>query len=209
MIICYITYLIFIQGLYAILGNIFLFPIAYTFRHKIRLKNSPKLLWWLLHDTKDMNDWGDVYFNPKQKRNFWIAWRWVFRNPIHNWQQSHKIEGKQENHKGQATIQSTRKDSGLMWRTLKTTDKDGTFKDKYGKWIDIDKSILGKQSITFEINGKKYFRYSGAKPVNLFGNLWWILEYKFGFEHVGWAIQFHPFEFKRYNGTIKYNKIEL
>lgn len=209
MILRYVTYLIFIQGLYAILGNIFLFPIAYTFRCKIRQKNKPKLLWWLLHDTKDNNDWGDPFFNPKQKRNFWIAWKWVWRNPVHNWQQSHAIIGAHTGHKGWATIQSTRKDSGLMWRTLKTTDKDGTFKDKYGKWIDIDKSILGKQRITFEIDGKKYFRYSGAKPVKLWGNLWWILEYKFGFENIGWAIQFHPLEFKRYDGTIEYSTIIL
>lgn len=209
MILRYVTYLIFIQGLYAILGNIFLFPIAYLFRARIRRNNLPKLLWWLLHDTPDNNDWGDRYFNPTGKRNFLTAWRWVFRNPIHNWQQDHAVIGAHTGHKGYATIQSGKRDLGIAWRTLKTCDKDGTFRDKYGKWIDTRASILGKQRITFTIAGKRYFRYSGAVPRRITGQWWWIPEYKFGFETKTWVIQFHPFTFKKYNNEITYERKQV
>jgi hypothetical protein len=179
------------------------------FRDKIRRKNKPKLLWGLLHDGCD---YGDEFFlkKYKNKKNFWTAWNWAFRNPLHNFYYSHKIIGPHTDFKGYATIQSNRSDSGKAWRTLLTNDNNGIFAHKYGKWINTDASILGKQKITFSINGKRYFRYSGAKPVRLWKKLWYICEYKFGFENSNWAIQFHPFEFKRLNARkINYTKIHL
>jgi len=203
MVIRYITYLLKETGLRIL--NYFLFPIAWICRNKLREKN--KGFWWgFLHDGCD---YGDPYFFKKHgnKKTLWTAYKWAMRNPCHNWYYSHKINGKKENYNGWATCQKP--DAGKMWRTLKTCDKQGIFKDKYGKWIDTARSVLGKQRITFFIEGKKYFRYSGCVPKKIIGTLYYCLEYKFGFESSNWSIQFHPFIFKRYNKKIIYDKIIL
>lgn len=203
MILRYITYLIKEAGMRIL--NYFLFPLAWIMKKPLR-KKGKGFLWGLLHDGCD---YGDKYFLEKHgnKKTFWTAYKWALRNPCHNYYYSHKIEGTPKNYQGYATCQKP--DSGLSWRTLKTCDKNGVYKDKHGKWIDTQRSILGKQRITFYIKGKKYFRYSGCRPKRLLGNLWYCPAYKFGFENVNWAIQLHIFQFKRYEGEIRYYKIKL
>ena len=206
MILRYITYLIKETGLRIL--NYFLFPAVWVLRKPLRKKGSG-FLWGFLHDG---NDYGDKYFLEKHgnKKTFWTAYKWAMRNPLHNYYCTTEIKGKKENYKGWATIQQGKQDKGLMWRTLKTCDKNGIYKDKHGKWLDIEHSILGKQRITFKINSKRYFRYSDCTPKHLWGNLWYCPEYKFGFESVNWAIQFKPIQFKKYKGNkFKYNKIIL
>lgn len=195
----YLIHIIWVEVILRLL-NFAVFPISYF------TKPTKGFLWWFLHDG---NMYGDKYFNHEQKETFWWAYKWAIRNPLHNYYYSHTITGKKEDYKGWATIQKGKEDSGKMWRTVKTKDAQGNYQHKYGKYIDIEKSILGVQRITFGINGRKYFRYSGAKPVNIWKNVWWFIEYKFGFESVNWAIQFKPFKFKKFNGEIVYNKIEL
>jgi hypothetical protein len=178
-----------------------MFPLAYWIKPQ-----KGFLKWFISYESL----YGDIYFNPEQKQTFWIAYKWNLRNPLRDYYYSHKIIGPHENFKGWATIQSNRSDTGKAWRTLLTNDDNGIFTYKYGDWINTDNSILGKQRITFTIKGKRYFRYSGAKPVRLWGNLWYICEYKFGFENSNWAIQFHPFEFKTLNAKkINYTIIHL
>lgn len=211
MIIRYLTYLFFVRLLMGTIGNIFIFPVAFMLKKWARKKDSfiQTFLWWWLHDGCD---YGDIYFLEKKgnKKTFKVAWAWAFRNPTHNFYYSHTIDGKGENYRGWATIQKGKQDSGKMWRTVKTKDENGNYKGKHGGIIDYGRSILGKQRITFTINGKKYFRYSGARPRRIWKNIFWFIEYKFGFENVNWAIQFKPLKFKRYNGgKINYKKIEL
>jgi hypothetical protein len=199
----YITYLLKETGLRIL--NFIIFPIAWIFKDQVREKKG--FLWWFLHDGCD---YGDEYFIEKHgnHKTFWTAYKWAMRNPCHNWYYSNKIEGVKANYRGFATCQKP--DKGLAWRTLKTCDKDGHYKDKHGKWIDNAYSLLGKQRITFYIEGKKYFRYSGCVPKKIIGNVWWCMEYKFGFESTNWAIQFKPFKFKRYKfGPIKYYYINV
>ncbi len=199
----YITYLLKETGLRIL--NYLIFPIAWIFKERAR--ENKNFLWWFLHDGCD---YGDEYFLEKHEnyKTWWTAYKWAIRNPLHNFYYSHKIEGKKENYQGWATCQ--KQDKGLMWRTLKTCDENGNYKDKHGKWIDAEKSILGKQNITFEINGKKYFRWSKCIPKRIIGNIWYCPEYKFGFESVNWAVQCKPFKFKMYNGNkFKYIKIKL
>jgi hypothetical protein len=185
MIIRYLIHIIWVEIILRLL-NFFIFPLAYM------IKPKSGFLWWFLHD----GCWyGDKYFNPKQKETFWIAYRWAMRNPTHNYYYSHTIEGKEENYTGWETCQ--RDNVKFMWRTPKTKDKNGVFQDKNGKYMSLEFGIYGKQRIRFEINGKKYFRCSGAVPRKLWKNLYWIFAYKFGFESVNWAIQFQPFTFKR------------
>lgn len=209
----YITYIIFAQGVLGILGNLFLFPFAYWFRVRIRKNQKPKLLWWLLHDATDLwGDYGNMFTNPELKKNLYQAWRWAWRNPIHNYMTEHGItEGKHQNFTGKASCHFERKDYGIMWRTLKTCDSNWVFQDKEGKWIDTNNSVLGKQSICFEIVSKgitkKVFRWSYAKPVHLWKNLYWVPEFKFGWESVNWAWQSHFFIFKRYSGKFSYYDI--
>ena len=204
-------YIIWLLGevFFRILNYIF-FPVAWMFRTHIRGNdNKPKILWWMLHDG---NDYGDNYFLEKHgnKKNFWTAYKWHMRNPLHNYYHTHRVKGRKENYKGSATIQECKLDSGLSWRTLKTMDSNGVFKDKHGKWIDYKNSILGKQNITFEINGRKYFRWSKCTPKRLFGNIWYAPEYKFGFETYHYAIQCKPFIFKRKNKLkIEYDNIDV
>lgn len=207
MVLRYLIWLFWFNGI-LVVANFVEYPKAYFAREYIRKDPDrnfiTKWYWGFLHDG---SDYGDDYFNPDRDSNFWVSYNWSLRNPIHNLYYSKSIKGKHENHSGWATVQEGRKDNGTAWRTLKTNDDNGEYAHKYGRWINTEKSILGKQRITFEIDGKKYFRWSGAKPVRLWGNLYYVLEYKFGFENVNWAIQFHPFLFKRYEGeTIKYNK---
>jgi hypothetical protein len=132
---------------------------------------------------------------------------WAFRNPVHNWYYSHKITGVISGYSGWATCH--RPDSGIAWRTLVTNYSSGEFAHKYGRWINTARSILGKQRICFYINDRKYFRFSGARPRHLWGNLYWVPEYKFGFESVNWANQLHLFRFKRYSGQFTYQKTEV
>ena len=202
MILRYIWYLVSVRFLMGTLGNIFIFPISWIFRKRLK-KGS--FLWYWLHDT---NTYGDKYFNPKQKETFWIAWKWVIRNPLENYKVLNKIKGEKYYYSGWATCHKD--DNGKNWRTVKTTNKDGVYEHKYGKYLDIKRSILGKQRITFYINGVKYFRFSGAVPVKLWNDWYWIFEYKFGFENYSYAEQLHMFTHKKYKGEkIKYKKIVL
>lgn len=201
MIIRYITYLLKETGMRIL--SYFLFPLAWIARKPLR-KKGKGFLWGFLHDGCD---YGDKYFNPKNIKTFWTAYKWALRNPCHNWYYSNKIEGTPKRYKGYATCQKP--DSGESYRTLKTCDKDGKYKDKHGKWIDIQRSILGKQNITFYINEKKYFRKSKCIPKRILKNIWWCFEYKFGFENTNWSIQFHPFLLMRYEGKIIYYQINL
>ena len=197
MILRYITYLLKETGLRIL--NFIVFPVAWTFRKKAR--GNKGFLWWFLHDGCD---YGDQYFLEKHgnKKTFWTAYKWAIRNPCHNWYYSNKKYGRKSNYRGFATCQKP--DVGLSWRTLKTCDKDGNYKDKHGTHIDVKKSILGKQNITFEIGGKKYFRWSKCEPKHLIKDIWYCPEYKFGFESTNWAIQFKPLKFKKFKGKIKY-----
>ena len=199
MILRYIIYLLLQRFLMGFVGNIFVFPIAWALRNKLK----KGFMWWWLHD----GSWyGDEYFQKKykHKKTFWVAWMWAFRNPIHNFYYSRKITGKKEHYQGWATTH--RGTNKTAWRTLLTYDINGTTRHKYGKWIDPVRSIMGVQRITFRINGKKYFRFSGSRPVKLWKNLYWVPEWKFGFENSYWAEQFHLFLFKRYNGKIAFTK---
>jgi hypothetical protein len=181
--------------------NYILFPVAYLIRPE---KGFLKI--FISYDSL----YGDKYFNPDQEKTLWWAYKWNMRNPLRDYYYSHKITGDEYDHKGWATIQKGRADGGTMWRTVKTKDADGHYMDKHGEYIDYQRSILGKQRITFWINGEKYFRYSGVVPRRIWKNLYWFVEYKFGFENVNWAIQFKPFKFKRFNGgKICYKRIEL
>ena len=200
MILRYITYLLKETGLRIL--NFIIFPIAWIFKDQVREKKN--FLWWFLHDGCD---YGDEYFLEKHgnKKTFWTAYKWAIRNPCHNWYYSNKIDGVKVNYRGFATCQKP--DKGLAWRTLKTCDKGGNYKDKHGTHIDIKKSILGKQNITFEIGGKKYFRWSKCKPKHLIKDIWYCPEYKFGFESTNWAIQFKPLKFKKFKGKIIYETI--
>jgi hypothetical protein len=203
MIIRFLLHTVWVDGILRIL-NFFMFPIAWIYREKFHEKKG--FLWWFLHDG---NNYGDEYFLEKHgnKKTFRTAYKWAIRNPLHNYYYSHEINGIKTNYKGWATCQKP--DSGKAWRTLKTCDKNGVYKDKHGSWIDNIHSILGKQRITFYINEKKYFRYSGCIPQRIIGNLWWCFEYKFGFENVNWAIQFKPLKFKKYAGNIEYYYINF
>lgn len=198
----YLTYLFLQRMIMGFLGNIFIFPIAWQFRKKVK----KGFLWWWLHD----NNWyGDKYFLAKHnnKKSFWTAWSWAFRNPIHNFYYSRKIEGDVTELKGKVTCHKP--DLGIDWRTLKTEDKDGNYMHKFGKWVCCDKSFLGKQNIKFKINGKKYFRYSSSRPRKLWKNLYWVPEIKFGFERSNWAEQLHLFNFKRLNGDLTFSEVKL
>jgi len=203
MIFRYLTYLIkelLLRGL-----NYLIFPLAWVFRDRAR--ENKGFLWRFLHDGCD---YGDPYFLEKHggHKTFWTAYKWAMRNPLHNYYYSHKITGKKKNYKGYATCQKP--DKGLMWRTLKTCDQTGNYKDKHGHWIDLKRSVLGKQNITFYIGDKKYFRYSRCTPRRLFGRIWYCPEYKFGFESVNWAIQFKPIQFKKLTKQkITYNLLKL
>lgn len=198
----YLTYLVFQRFIMGFLGNIFIFPISWIFRNKLKRG----FLWWWLHDG---NWYGDEYFLAKHhnKKNFWTAWKWAFRNPIHNFYYSRKIEGSITELKGRVTCHKP--DLGIDWRTLKTEDKDGNYMHKFGKWICCDKSFLGKQNITFRINGKRYFRFSSSRPRKLWKNLYWVPEIKFGFERSNWAEQLHLLNFKRLNGNLTFNEVNL
>lgn len=210
MILRYIIWLIWFNGFLNV-ANIIEFPKAWIAREYLRENPQRNCIiryyWGFLHDGCDF---GDEYFFEKHgdHETFLTAYKWALRNPLHNLYYSHQITGKKENYSGYATIQKGKADKGLMWRTLKTCDTNGIYKDKHGVWVDYEKSILGKQRIVFEIEGKKYFRYSGCEPKHLTGELWWCMEYKFGFENTNWAIQFKPFKVKKWSGSeIKYDEI--
>ncbi len=200
----YLSYLIFQRFLMGFIGNIFIFPISWLFREKL----TSGFFWWWLHDG---NWYGDEYFlnKYKNKKTFWTAWMWAFRNPIHNFYYSRKIEGDITDYKGSVTCHRPDSDSGKEWRTLLTEDEQGVFQHKYGKWICTQQSILGWQTISFRINGKKYFKFSVARPFKIRKNLYWVPEIKIGFERTYWAEQLHLFKFKRYNGKFSYSKIDL
>lgn len=210
MIFKYLTYLIFVQGIYGILGNLFLFPIAYLFRDKIRKNKSPKILYWLLHDYSPDDVWGDygnAYVNPELKKTFWVAWKWVWRNPIHNYMMEHGSFEPHHSFVGWETCQ--RDNASFMWRTPKTKDANGVFKDKEGEYMDFSTGVYGKQRIKFMVGKNKVFRYSGAVPRKI-GNVYWIFAYKFGWESVNWAIQFQMFTFRKLlkGDSFKLNRYE-
>jgi hypothetical protein len=199
----YIIHILKVEILLRLLSLI-VFPIAFIFRKQARKHKG--FLWWFLND--DCSDYGDIWFNPEGKETTWYAYRWAMRNPTQNYTNYvTKIVGKPINHRGWHTSHKPN-ESGIMWKTLKTEDENGMFADKNGKYISSFASRLGVQNITFDINGKKYFRYSRCKPLHLWGNLYFVVELKMGFETNNYAWQSH-FVFKKYNGKFAYVKYQL
>ena len=40
---------------------------------------------WAMFGNDEDGIYGDKSFNPEQKESIWLAIRWWFRNPMHNW----------------------------------------------------------------------------------------------------------------------------
>jgi hypothetical protein len=140
-----------------------MFPIAYIFRKWVRRKKFMPLWIWLNSDepTEIENDYGDDDFRKRkgivlEGKNwlqlFFISYRWAaLRNSHYNLKLLlvPKVGAKTE-----ITIK------------YHSTTKD--------VMIVCDRYNLGKQHVTYYIDGWKYFRYSFAKKIKWFGKnkLW-------------------------------------
>lgn len=173
------------------------YPAAYTFRSYWREHKDTypqRIFWFMLNDE---HDYGDPYFYEKHYRSdsefqmFILSYKWAaWRNPNQNLYHTLIITGPQKVLESKVTCHREGVSEG-NWRTLKYKDKNDVFKDKHGNYIDYGNSILGKQWYVFEMNGKKYFRYSftDIKYIKWLNKIF-VREYKFGFENTNWAGQF-------------------
>ena len=147
----------------AFVVGLFVFPIAYTFRKWVRKRKFMPLWIWLNSDepTEIENDYGDDGFRKRKgiviEGKSWfqllmISYRWAaLRNPHYNLK--------------------------LMLVPKKGTKTDIVVKvhqTSADPLIICDRFLLGKQYVTYRIDGTKYFRYSFARPVRWFGKtkLW-------------------------------------
>jgi hypothetical protein len=184
-----IKHILFYELLQGKLLNAVIFPIAYTFRNKVK-KNS--WLWGFLHDGCL---YGDKNWNPTQKETFWIAYKWAMRNPLHNRYYANSCMVDEFNFTGIATSKNGM--SAGYWRTYKTETGD-----RNGKFLDFEKSIFGKQNIQFCMNYEdgrivKGFRRSVCMPYKI-GKLIVVHSRRFGYER---GLKQSSFNFKIFKGV--------
>lgn len=197
MIFKYIRFLLFHDVLLHLI-TILIFPILYLFRN---YKSKCKFLWYFFNDLDGI--YGDEYFYEKNKHlpKWIIAYKWcAWRNPMNNLYTllSKKYIG-QEIMVYSNTTCHREGVSDAMWRTIKTKDKNGIYKDKHGAYIDYDNSILGKQWYIFTVNGVKYFRYSRTIIIKIkILNIAFIHQHRCGMGGVSYETQFN-FGIKKIN----------
>ena len=157
-----IKHILFYEILQGKILNAVLFPFAYTFREKLKKGNY---LYGYLHDG---NLYGDADFKPNMENGLAKAWLWAMRNPLHNRYYAGMEDFKNVNFSGYATTKF--KTSPATWRTF--TTETGS---RNGKIINWDKSLFGKQDITFDIKFKnktvKGYRKSTCKPFRMFNRI--------------------------------------
>jgi hypothetical protein len=165
--------MIYLKWLLIMLANLFgfvtapiVFPIAYLFKGVSFVRNY---LLWLYYDDEDEFGYNVGWWMKGRERGFFTAYRWsALRNPAWNLQALWMLDYND-------TFNIIRGNDRTC--VLKYVDEDGNYMDNQGEYLSLKHSIIGSEFLLFNLNGKKYWRYSYAESP--FGNIWFELQIGF------------------------------
>jgi len=156
--------------------------IAYIFMERCKRKKG--FFWTFLSDK---NQYGNATWKPELKNKFLRAYFWMIRNPRQNWDDTHRVDGKDTKFKGTGKVKDGH--DIISFRAFVCIDTG----NNHGKIIDWNKSSFGVQDITFmrvdeDGNVQNCFRKSTCIPIRFM--YLWIMMWKWRRGHQDGLMQY-------------------